>query len=294
MKIRKAIITSAGFGTRFLPITKTIQKEMLPILNRPLVDYVVDDCLLGGIEEIIFVISEHNSQLVHFYRDNQRLKLYLEKMGKSDQYQQVAQLHTKATFHFVRQSDAEMYGTATPVKLAEKFVKDEDAFLVFMGDDFIFNPDGSSETARMIELFTNSQATGLATCITKPDAELHSYGIAKTSTIAGVEYLTDLIEKPAPGTAPSNLANLSKYIFSPAIFSLLASQKASLQSGELYITDTIADLARQTEKVVIHQPHGIYLDGGNPLNWLKANLTTALHHPRYATEARAMIKELIS
>ncbi|MEX0895763.1 MAG: sugar phosphate nucleotidyltransferase [Patescibacteria group bacterium] len=293
MTIKKAIITSAGFGTRFLPITKSIQKEMLPILNRPLVDYIVEDCIKAGVEEIIFVISEHNKQLVHFYRENERLKSYLERMGKSEQYAAVAQLHTQAQFQFVKQSDDEIYGTATPVKLAQEYVQNEEAFLVFMGDDCIYNPDGSSEAARMMELFSAADATGLATCISKPDTELHKYGIASTRSENNLTYLTDLIEKPAPGDAPSNLANLSKYIFTPAIFDLLASQQPNAQSGELFITDTIAELARQTEKVVIHQPHGIYLDGGNPLSWLQANLTVALHEKDYAAETRAMLKELL-
>lgn len=293
MKITKAIITSAGFGTRFLPITKTIQKEMLPILSRPLVDYIVEDCIKAGIEEIIFVISEHNSQLIHFYSENNRLKAYLERMNKSEQYKSVAKLHSQASFQFIRQRDDEVYGTATPVKLAQDYVRDEDAFLVFMGDDCIYNPDSSSEAARMIELFTSASADGLATCIAKPDSQLHKYGIASTRTEDSRTYLTDLVEKPAPGTAPSNLANLSKYILTPAIFDLLANQQPNPDNGELYITDTIAALARQTQNVLIHEPHGIYLDGGSPMSWLHANLTVALHEQEYAAEARQMIEALL-
>lgn len=291
MKISKAVITSAGFGTRFLPITKTIQKEMLPILNRPLVDYVVEDCIKAGITDIIFIISEHNSQLVHFYRENKRLYEYLKRMNKLDQYESVSHLHTQANYTFIKQDDSETYGTATPVKLAKEQLKDEEAFLVFMGDDFIFNADGSSETKRMIETFTQSNAAGLATCIERPKSILHKYGIAKIKEKNHFTYLSGLVEKPAPGSAPSNLANISKYIFTPAIFEIIEKQTVNPGSGELYITDSITQLAQQAP-VVIHTPAGEYLDGGYVLGWLKANLMVARSQPELARELQELITEL--
>lgn len=291
MKIKKAIITSAGFGTRFLPITKTIQKEMLPILNRPLVDYVVEDCIKAGITEIIFVISEHNTQLLHFYRENKRLYNYLERMNKVDKYALVSHLHTQAEYTFVRQNDDEVYGTATPVRLAKDHVKDEDAFLVFMGDDFIFNADGTSEAQRMIETFSQSGAHGLATCIQRPQDVLHKYGIAEIREANGHTFLTNLVEKPEPGAAPSSLANISKYIFTPEIFDIIENQTLNEASGELYITDSITTLA-QTQPVAIHQPTGEYLDGGYVMGWLKANLLIAQSDPTLRGELEQLIKEL--
>lgn len=291
MKIKKAIITSAGFGTRFLPITKTIQKEMLPILNRPLVDYIVEDCIKAGITEIVFVISEHNNQLLHFYSENNRLYHYLKKMNKLEMYEQVQHLHQQASFTFIKQKDSDTYGTATPVKLAQADVQNEDAFLVFMGDDFIFNTDGSSEAERMISLFSNSDAQGLATCVERPEAVLHKYGIAEVTKESGFTFLKNLIEKPAAGTAPSNLANMSKYIFTPNIFEIIEHQHVNPSSGELYITDSITQLA-QTSKVVIHQPIGEYLDGGYVMGWLKANLVVANSQPALQTELAELLTEL--
>lgn len=291
MNIKKAVITSAGFGTRFLPVTKTIQKEMLPILNRPLVDYVVEDCIKAGITEIIFVISEHNNQLIHFYRENNRLYEYLKKMNKLQMYEQVKHLHEQATFTFVKQSDNEVYGTATPVKLVKEHLKNDDAFLVFMGDDFIFNADGSSEAQRMIDLFNNSNARGLATCVERPESVLHKYGIAEIKKENGFTFLTNLVEKPAPGTAPSNLVNMSKYIFTPEIFDIIDAQQVNPKSGELYITDSITQLA-QKEPVVIHTPSGEYLDGGYVMGWLRANLLIAKSNPELAPELQELITEL--
>lgn len=291
MTIRKALITSAGFGTRFLPITKTIQKEMLPVLNRPLIDYVVEDCVKAGIEEIIFVISEHNRQLLHFYRENKRLYEYLERMGKIEKYETVRHLHEQAKFTFVKQSDADQYGTATPVRLAESHLKDEDAFLVFMGDDFVYNKDGSSEAQKMIDVFTNQQATALCTCIERPDSELHKYGIAQIREENGTQFLKTFIEKPDPGTAPSNLSNISKYIFTPEVFSVIAKQRTDDKSGELYITDTITTIAEQSP-VVVHTPKGEYLDGGSVESWLKANLQVAWNDPELQKELRPFLESL--
>ena len=274
--IKKAIITTAGFGTRFLPISKTIQKEMLPILGRPFVDYVVEDLVKAGIEEIIFVINEHNFQIQHYYSENLRLYEYLKKMNKVSAYEQVAHIHTQAKFTFIVQPDEGKYGTAVPVKLCEDVLKDEDAFLVFMGDDFIYTNNGNSQAAKMIKLFEKNKIGGVATFIKKPDSELHKYGIAEIEEKNGTKFLKKLVEKPSSDTAPSNLANISKYIMTPEVFEIIKTQKINPESGELYITDTIEELARRSG-VAIYIPQGEYLDGGNVKSWLKANLKVAMN-----------------
>lgn len=278
MKIKKAIITCAGFGTRFLPITKTIQKEMLPILDRPLIDYVVEDCVKAGIEEIIFVVSEHNYQVLHFYRDNQRLYKYLQKVNKLDLYEQIAEIHNKAQFHFVKQTDNDPYGTAVPVILAKDYVKDEEAFLVLMGDDFIYQSGEKSAVADMLRAMEDSGAKALVTCVEKPNEVLNKYGVIKSQMEGNLRFLEAIIEKPTIEKAPSNLVNISKYILSKGIWPILAKQQVNPQSGEFYITDSLQALA-QTEKVLVHVPSGEYLDGGYPLGWLLANLTVAKNDP---------------
>ncbi len=287
--IRKALIAAAGFGTRFLPITKTIQKEMLPVLNRPTIDYLVEDCIKAGIEEIIFVISEHNSQILHFYRENKRLEQYLLRRGKQNLYERIVPLHQKVHFSFVRQPDDSLYGTAVPVSLAREHLQNEEAFLVFMGDDFIYNHNGASETAAMIETFHHAKATALTTCLPKDEELLHKYGIAEIEAENGFTYLKRLVEKPATGTAPSNLANISKYILTPVVFEMIDQQQADPTSGEFYITDTINNIAAEN-KVVIHTPQGEYLDGGDVLGWLQANLTVAGNVP----ELRAEIEKFLA
>lgn len=290
MQIKKALITAAGFGTRFLPATKTIQKEMLPILNRPLIDYVVSDCVEAGIEEIVFVVSEYNKQLMHFYSENQRLYNYLERMGKLDMYDRIAKLHNQAKFTFIHQSDSDQYGTAVPVRVAQKELENEDAFLVFMGDDFIYNEDGRCEASSMMDQFKQSGASALVTCIRKPRAELSRYGVAEVKQEGGFTYLKNLVEKPAPGKEPSDLINISKYVLTPSIFDVIAHQDVNPDSGELYITDSVTTLA-QTQPVVIYTPNGRYLDGGNVLEWLKTNIIVAKNQPELRQGLRAFVQE---
>ena len=290
MKIKKAIITCAGFGTRFLPISKTIQKEMLPVLDRPIIDYVVEDCVKAGIEDIIFVVSEYNRQLAHFYSENPRIHNYLAKNQKLDLYEKISSLHTKANFHFVRQKDTDPYGTAVPVILAKDYVKDEDAFLVLMGDDFIYQPGERSEISMMIEAFEKSGAKGLITCIEKPTELLNKYGVVKSMVDGEFKFMEEIVEKPELGKAPSNLANISKYIVGPEIWSILEKQTIDPKSGELYITDTIQALAK-LEKVLVYTPQGEYFDGGYLLGWLIANLRVAKDHPEFWSEIKAFVNK---
>jgi UTP--glucose-1-phosphate uridylyltransferase len=288
MVIKKALITTAGFGTRFLPISKTIQKEMLPILGRPLVDYVVRDCVKAGIKEIVLAINKHNRQVIHYYSENKRLTRYLKRTGKREALRQIADIHAQAKFTFVEQSSDDPYGTAVPVMMAEEHLKDEEAFLVFMGDDFIYSGNGSAEATAMMKLFERSGAEALGTFIKRPDNVLHKYGIAEVEKTNGFTYLKKIVEKPAPGKAPSNLANISKYIFTPRVFELIKKQPVDKKSGELYITDTLQNIARRS-KVVVHAPRGEYLDGGYVLGWLKANLRVAKDDPELK---RALTKYL--
>jgi len=291
MKIKKALIAAAGFGTRFLPFTKTIQKEMIPVLNKPVVHYLVDDLVKAGITDIVFVINEHNLQILHYFRENHRLKAFLERMNKSHIYEEIKTLHEKANFHFVKQVDSDPYGSATPVKLAKQQLQDEESFVVLMGDDIPYNADGTSEVSLMIKHLEKTGAKALATFVEQPTELLHRYGIAETFEKNGFKYLKNLVEKPEPGTAPSNLANISKYILTPAVFDLIDQQASDKKSGELYITDTVNLLAKQQD-VAVYTPKGTYLDCGYLLGWLKANLTMAKDNPELRAELSKFIKEI--
>jgi len=291
MKIKKAVITAAGYGTRFFPITKTIQKEMLPVLNRPLIDYVVEDCLKAGIEEIIFVVKETDTQIKHFYNESNEVRAYLERMNKMDKYPDLAKLHEKARFSFVVQKPSDPYGTATPLRLVRDHVKNEEAFLMFMGDDFIYNKDGSSEAEKMITYFEQSNAKALATFITKPKELLYKYGVASVKTEGNFDFLVDIVEKPKPGTETSNLANISKYIFTPKIYDALEKQEINKTHSEGLITDTVTIFA-EDDPVVVYPTAGEYIDSGYIEGWLKANLLLASEDATLLDELDQYIQSL--
>lgn len=272
MKIKKAIITAAGYGTRFFPLTKSIQKEMIPLLNKPLIDHLVDQCIEAGIEEIIFVVNTANDQIRKYYSDDEVLYNYLNRMGKQDKLDKIKNIPLKAKFTFITQPPDGQYGTAVPVMLAKEYVENEEAFLVLTGDDLFFNPDGTNEIKRMIEYFNQTNADGLITCIEVPDNEVHKYGIAIYDEVEGVRYLKDQIEKPEQ--VISNLVTISKYIYKPSIFQYFEGQQTDPKSGELYLTTTYKAMA-QKEKVVLYTPSGHYLDSGDVCTWLSANLLLA-------------------
>ncbi len=275
MKITKAIIPAAGSGTRFLPITKTIQKEMLPILAKPFIDLVVDDCISAGITDIIFVIKEGDTQIQDYYSENFRLKAYLEKMGKLDKYAKVEQIHKKAKFTFVTQKDSDHYGTSTPVKLCYDLVKDEEAFLAFYGDDLFLSNSGQSMIPSMIEEFTNSNAAAAITCIDVPKRFVSKYGIAEYREENGHKFLTRQVEKPDPEAVNSTFVTISKFIFTPKIFKYLDEQELDGKLGEMLITTAYSALA-QDEKMLLFTPKDCeYLDSGYAWGWLKANLIMA-------------------
>lgn len=288
-KITKAIISCAGFGTRFLPISKTIQKEMLPLFNKPVLDYIVSDCVRAGIKDIVMVINEHNYQPLHYFRENQRLASYLAQMNKSHLYKKVEHIHQQANFSFIKQTDTHPYGTSIPLILAQKEIQDEQAFLYLTGDDLVFFADpNKSFIQELITEYQQSTATAAISGIQVPDQSISQYGIINYTTENNHCFLEKLIEKPKVAEASSNLANISKYIFTPEILPIIHQQGADLKSGEYFITDAIEQLS-QTHKVVVHQTKGKYLNAGDPINWLKANLIVAGSDPATKKELQEFI-----
>lgn len=290
MQIKKAVIATAGLGTRFFPITKTIQKEMLPVLNRPVIDYVIEDLLTVGVEEIIFVVNEHNQQVLHFYSKNFRLKNLLLQHQQQDKCEDLNKYETRAKFVFIKQKDTEIYGTAIPLKLAEPYLKKESAFFYLMGDNFIIAKEGQNEYQAMLKLYAESQATALVTAVPRPKEELNQYGILDLKAEGKFQRLINLIEKPEVTNAPSQYANISRYIFNQDIFSILKDQKVDSKLGELLVTDTVSLLAKKA-KVVAYLSEGEYLDCGNVLAWLKANITLAFQNPEYKRELCEYLKK---
>lgn len=266
MTITKAIIPVAGWGTRRLPITKTIEKCMLPIGNRPLVDYVVQDCLKAGITELYFIVGEDSTQLRDYYRSNINLNDYLKRNGKEDKLPLVSPL-SGVKLHFITQPSYGKYGTAVPISLAAPYINEGESVVVLMGDDFIWNKDGSSEIKRLLEAVPEDSCGLLATKVSP--ADVSSYGVIELDE--NQNYVRS-VEKPSPEEAPSDLINISKYVLTKQVIDM-AANVAPAPNGEYQLPDAVNDYVSSGGQVKVVTAIGQYLDGGSVEGWLHANNT---------------------
>jgi UTP--glucose-1-phosphate uridylyltransferase len=271
---KKAIIPVAGFGTRRLPITKAVEKCMLPVGNRPLIDYVVEDCIKAGVEEFYFVVGEEFAQLKRYYGHNQLLEEYLQRLGKEKALDEVNSIGTKARFHYVIQDQHQPYGTAVPVELCSHLIGQGEQVLIAGGDDFVYNPDGSSEMARLLEAVAKSSATGGMLASAIPREEVGRYGTLQTTDDGQGNLLFEkVVEHAKPEDAPSNLINISKYVFDKTMMDLakevLARPPAA--NGEYQITEILNMYVQAGHPLAVLPAKGEYLDGGTTEGWLYAN-----------------------
>ncbi len=264
MTITKAIIPVAGWGTRRLPITKAIEKCMLPVGNRPIIDYVVQDCIAAGITDIYFIVGEQSTQLHDYYRTNIDLNDYLRRNGKAHLISEIAP--PSVSLHYVVQSSYGKYGTAIPVSLAFRELTDGESAVVLMGDDFIYNRDGSSEVKRLIEATPEGENAILG--VEVPHEDVSKYGVLDVND---AQEFVGIIEKPAPEEAPSNLINVSKYVFNYDTLKAIYEYSKTEHEGEYYITDPINDMVKSGGTFKVVRAEGRYLDGGTVEGWLEAN-----------------------
>lgn len=264
-RVTKAIIPVAGYGARRLPITKSIEKCMLPLGNRPVIDYIVRDCVAAGVTDIYFVVSGAAEQLRSYYSRNIELETALKQKGKDDDL--IASLLPPAhvRFHYIEQDLSDgRYGTSIPVWLCRDYIADDELVLVMMGDDVTYSPTGASDIERLVAL--EAPAILGVPILNGP---LSSYGVIASES--GI--FTHIVEKPAEGQEPSRMINVSKYVL-PGQFMTLLHQSVQGDpdaSGEYYITDPINALVESGTALQVLEATGRYLDTGTLENWVAAN-----------------------
>lgn len=266
--ITKAIVPVAGWGTRRLPITKAIEKCMLPIGNRPIVDFVVEDCVKAGVKDIYFIISPGVTQLKDYYSVNDNLEHYLEKNNKTDYIKQVRP-PKGVNFHYIEQdvNRDPRYGTAIPVSLVLPKLDKDESVVVLMGDDFTYNADGKSDVQKMIDQARAGQSVILGARIDR--SEVGRYGVIE---LDDQHHFVQIVEKPTPEEAPSNMINISKYLLSPEALRLIGEYaKRDDIIGEYYITVPLNQYVEQGGQMKVVPADGQYLDGGSVEGWLHAN-----------------------
>lgn len=270
-KITKAIIPVAGWGTRRLPITKVIEKSMLPVGNRPLVDYSVQELIEAGVTDIYMVVSNTEPcQVREFYSDNIVLNDYLISRGKGDRVALTKTLPEHVKIHYIAQDANSKYGTAVPVAMAAEEYNLNEPVIVYMGDDFIWNPEGESAATSLINSL-QSETDSAILGVEIPKEKVDKYGVLEVQD----GKLTNVVEKPSVEEAPSNLINVSKYILSADLLQKIVNYVNEHDFGptdqEYMITDPIYDYIKQDQTMRVASTSGQYLDGGSVEGWVHAN-----------------------
>ncbi|NCU17693.1 UTP--glucose-1-phosphate uridylyltransferase GalU [Pallidibacillus pasinlerensis] len=285
-KIRKAIIPAAGLGTRFLPATKAMPKEMLPIVDRPTIEYIIEEAVEAGIEDIIIVTGKGKRSIEDHFDRVPELEKSLEDKGKLDLLEKVNYSSNLANIHYIRQKEPKGLGHA--VWCARHFIGDE-PFAVLLGDDIV-----RSEVPCIKQMIEKHEETysSIIGVQEVPENETHRYGIVDPLSNEGRLYqVKNFVEKPAPGTAPSNLAIMGRYILTPEIFKFLEEQEVGA-GGEIQLTDAIAKL-NKIQRVFAYKFEGKRYDVGEKIGFVKTTIEFALQHEDLREEVISFIKGIV-
>lgn len=283
-KPTKAIITDAGFASRYLPITKTIPKAMLPIGNRPIMQLVVEECAAAGIKEIIIVSTPEGKSIYedYFYNNVANVKHQLESQGKADRYNVVREVMELPKIIVIEQDQSLPYGNGSPIVSARDYIADDEAFLALYSDDVVF---GKNSSKSLIEAFeVNPQAKAIVAAQEVDISVVDRYGIFKLKDGDKLDYI---IEKPNADEAPSTLASYGRYLLTPEVFQYLDPKNTGLDD-ELWTVDAITKMA-QTGDVKVVPTEGTWLTTGDPKNYFLAHLQYVLDNEDYASDVLEMI-----
>jgi UTP--glucose-1-phosphate uridylyltransferase len=270
MNCKKAIIALAGYGGRRVPITKAIEKCMIPVGNRPIVDYIVDDCIAAGITDIIFVVGEQSQQIRTYYGHNQGLEDYLVKNHKLGALDTISDLKTKARFHFVLQDSKQPYGTSVPLWLARDYIQPGEQFLFLYGDNIFYREDGGSAIADFVHEAAGRGAECAMLVNEVPREKVEHYGIVATEQRDGAEFYKFIKEKPAPEEAPSNLNNAGCFLLNAEIFPFAVKSMAT-EGQERYFIDAMNWFHDAGHDISVIRTTAEWLDCGSVEGWLHAN-----------------------
>jgi UTP--glucose-1-phosphate uridylyltransferase len=272
MEVKKAIIAAAGWGTRRLPITKVIEKSMLPVGNRPIIDYIVEDCTRAGIKDIYIVIDpKENSQIKSYFSGNQSLNRFLIARGKMHSLAEVETKPAGVRIHYIHQTDLEnRYGTAIPIALAVELNNFTEPVVFCNGDDLFWNAKESSEVKNLLSAACSSEDSVIVG-VEKPRAEMPRFGMIEHSD----GFMTNLVEKPAPAAVTSTFANVNRFVLSvplqQEIVNYVKAHKFGPRDQEYMVTDPLLSYVKSGGQIRVVPASGEFLDCGSVEGWLHAN-----------------------
>jgi len=289
-KITKAVIAAAGYGTRFLPATKNQPKEMLPIIDKPIIQYLVEEAVDSGITDIILVTRSGQSIMEDYFDNNIALEYLLEKNGKKESLEMVREIPQIANFVYVRQKRHLPYGNATPLLAVENLIDDDEAFVYMFGDDLTLAK--TPVTKQLIDVFERENPASVLAVQEVPDSDVHKYGTVKYKQGAQYKYeIEEILEKVPLGKNLSNMAQFGRFVFSHKIIEEAKKMQTGL-GGELWITDMNNSLAQQGEKIIAQPIDGEWLTTGDPANYLKTTLRFALEREDLSKELKDYLRTL--
>lgn len=286
-KIKKVVIPVAGIGTRFLPATKAQPKEMLPVVDKPIIQYVVEDAVRSGFTDIIIITGPSKRAVEDHFSPNYELINVLKKQGKQDVAEEVKKIADMANFIFIRQRGP--YGNGTPVLCAKPVIGDE-PFAVLWGDEFYYTPR-KPHLKQLVDVY-EKYGDPVLTAYKVNDEGTTKYGIIDGIQVEkGVYQVKNVVEKPGPEKAPSRIASLGGYILTPDIFSALESTKLG-KGGELWLVDAIFKLLKK-RPIYAKLVEGQYYDTGSKIGYLRANVDYALRDPKLRKEFGKYLKSVV-
>lgn len=285
-KPTKAIITDAGFASRYLPITKTIPKAMLPLGNRPIMQLVIEECVAAGITEIIVVATPEGKPIYEDYFNNSvnHIRKQLSAQGKDDRYEAVRQVLDFPKIVVIEQDQTLPYGNGSPIVSARNYIRDDEAFLAFYSDDVVF---GASDAVALVEAFEKQPTAKAIIMAQEVDRSVvNKYGIIQ---LKEGEKLDHIVEKPSAETAPSTLASYGRYLLTPEVFDYLKPDHTGLDN-ELWTVDAITKMAEEGD-VFVEKTKGHWVTTGDPKNYFFAHVEYVLSYEDYAEDAKAFLRD---
>jgi UTP--glucose-1-phosphate uridylyltransferase len=287
-KITKAVIAVAGYGTRFIPATKVQPKEMLPIVDKPVVQYLVEEAVDSGITDIILVTRSGSQALEDHFDSSRELELHLEKQKKWQELEEIQRIPELANFIYVRQGKNLPYGNGTPLLCAKSLIHPDETIVYMFGDDVVKSQVPC--TQQLIDVYYEHQPAAVIAVQEVPLSEISRYGAAKLKPGTDRNELETIVEKPKPSEAPSNLAQLGRFVLSYKAIQVLESITAG-KGGELWLTDAIDKLAAN-DSVIVHPIQGRWFTTGDPLRFLMTTVEFALDRPDIGPEFASYLKGL--
>lgn len=289
-QVRKAVIPAAGFGTRFLPATKALPKEMLPIVDTPTLQYVVEEAVSSGVREILIILGKNKKCIEDHFDIAVELEQLLIKTGKLDHLQQIRDIANMAHVHYIRQK--EMNGSANAVLEAEAFIGGE-PFAVLFGDDLMYTKDvrdGRPALKQLIDAYETTGCTILG-CQTVKREDADKYGMIDPGAVKGrYTRINGIVEKPEPDKAPSLLASMGRFVFTPEIFDIIKTLKPH-DNGETYLTDAIEIIAK-TSGAYAYDMEGERYDVGDKFGFVRATIEYALRDKTISPKLKPYLKEM--